>query len=129
MIPWANDIVDAAGRINGNIEIVTVGEVEREAEANYDWDVERAGLKRAKERFGGRWKGCPSPRRTKWRLWSYKVNGIKVEAHGDHLIVNEIAQHIMKHSSGDDLRVQGGVPSDEHARARSRISQAQPDAK
>jgi len=81
MIPWANDIVDAAGKIDGNVTIVTVGEVEREVEANYDWDVERAGLKQAKERVGGRWKACPSPRQTKWRLWSYKVSGKKVERH------------------------------------------------
>ena len=81
MIPRANHIVDAAGKIDGDVEIVTVGEVEREVEANYDWDVERAGLNQAKERFGGRWKGCPSPRRTKWRLWSYKVSGKKVERH------------------------------------------------
>ena len=105
MIPWANDIVDAAGRINGNIEIVTLGEVEREAEANYDWDVERAGLKRAKERIGGRWKACPSPQQTKWQLQFYEISGKKVEAHGDHLIVNKIAQHIIKHSTGDDLNV------------------------
>jgi len=105
LMPRAIDIASAADSIEAHIEIVTVGEVEREVEANYDWDVERAGLKRAKERIGGRWKTCPSPQQTKWQLRFYEVSGKNVEAHGDHLIVNEIAQHIMKHSSGDDLNV------------------------